>query len=170
MPRTRAHVPRETPEERFWKYVWKTDGCWVWTACTSAHGYGQLSLGGRQIRRMVYTHIFSWELHIGAIPKGMQICHRCDNPPCVRPDHLFLGTQAQNMADASAKGRIRLPDLRGAQHPMAKLSAGQVIEIRQLWSTGNWLQRELGERFGVSQVTISRLLLQKNWRHEQPLV
>lgn len=91
---------RITPSERFWSNVQKTDGCWVWTGCRS-HDYGLM--GANKAR--ILAHRFSWELHYGPIPNGLGVLHRCDNPPCVRPDHLFLGTFEDNMKDKIAKGR-----------------------------------------------------------------
>ena len=92
-----------TPEERFWTRVVGdlATGCWLWTGPRFREGYGSLSYGPLRIR----AHRFSWELHVGPIPEGLVVCHRCDNPPCVRPDHLFLGTQSDNLHDAVAKGR-----------------------------------------------------------------
>jgi hypothetical protein len=82
---------------RFWPKVRKDRGCWVWTGATTTTGYGRLS--GQPAHRL------SWEIHHGPIPAGLFVCHRCDNPGCVRPDHLFLGTHEANMADMVAKGR-----------------------------------------------------------------
>lgn len=87
----------------FWTRVEKTGNCWIWTGRTLPTGYGRFWLTGRE----VYSHRFAWEMAHGAIPVGMSVCHTCDNPSCVRSDHLFLGTQKDNMADAKAKGRIR---------------------------------------------------------------
>lgn len=91
-------IPLET---RFWQRVEKTDGCWRWTGPLHAFGYGLIWRGGNNVG----AHRISWEIHVGPIPDGLFVLHRCDNPPCVRPDHLFLGTQADNIHDMVAKGR-----------------------------------------------------------------
>lgn len=89
-------------ESRFWSKVQKTDDCWLWRATRFPKGYGQIKIKGR--RRL--AHRVAWELTNGPIPDGLQVCHHCDNPPCVRPDHLFLGTQSDNIQDAVSKGRM----------------------------------------------------------------
>lgn len=91
--------------DRFWLRVEKSDGCWEWKGARNGKRYGHLR---RPRGGMVKAHRFSWELHNGrTVPAGIKVCHACDNPPCVRPDHLFLGTQLQNVADMLAKGRYR---------------------------------------------------------------
>lgn len=95
-------MPRSAPlEDRFWVKVRKSDGCWEWTAASKQGGYGKIAVG----RRLMLAHRVSWELANGPIPDGLLVCHTCDNPPCVRPDHLFLGTQTDNMRDAVRKNR-----------------------------------------------------------------
>jgi len=86
---------------RFWRRVSKSDRCWTWTGCGTPKGYGVVGYLGRQ----AYAHRVSWIIHNGPIPSGMSVCHRCDNPPCVRPEHLFLGTALDNNRDSRDKGR-----------------------------------------------------------------
>lgn len=138
-----SHHGRSWPTivERFWPKVAKAageNGCWAWTAWTNNHGYG--TLGDE------YAHRISWRLHFGEIPDGMRVLHRCDNPPCVRPDHLFLGTPKDNNADMSAKGRSTW----GERSASRILSDDQVLAMR--------LSDEpvdvLAERFGVRPLTV----------------
>jgi len=157
---------------RFWAKVQKSpdpDGCWIWTGAKQKNGYGKLGAGGRG-RETLLAHRVSWEMHNGLAPEGMQVLHDCDKRypagdtnyrACVRPDHLFLGTNADNMADMVAKGRHahgdrsfahlhpdRLP--RGEAHPFTRLSEAQVREIRQLYATGQYYYHQLSSMFGVS--------------------
>jgi len=99
--------------ERFWSHVAKSDGCWLWTAHVNRTGYGHFALSRSRGRS---AHRVSHELNIGPIPSGMLVCHRCDNPRCVRPDHLFLGTPSDNMHDKVAKGRCPLASLTHCKH------------------------------------------------------
>lgn len=103
--------PKGTDEYRFWFRVDKTPGCWVWTG---GRGAGKFDYGyfWTSEKKLVKAHRFSFEMEHGSIPDGMVICHRCDNPPCVRPDHLFLGTQKDNIHDMDAKGRGKRPGKR----------------------------------------------------------
>jgi HNH endonuclease len=109
-----AVLVRENIVKRFWARVRKTDACWEWTGSTRHFGHGHLNVSGRR----VLAHRFSWELANGPIPPGLQINHHCDNPPCVRPDHLYLGTQADNTRDRVERGRSR-----GGRRPSARRSA-----------------------------------------------
>jgi len=129
--------------ERFWSKVRKTKECWVWTACRTGFGYGQIRIN----RRAALAHRVSYEIAYGSIPQGLYVLHKCDNPPCVRPEHLWAGTHAQNMHDMFSKGR---------RTPFRKLSERDVREIRAL--NGIIPRKELGERFKVSAATISRVM------------
>jgi len=89
-----------------WRYVEKSEGCWLWTSATTAAGYGVFRLGGRK-GIAAYVHRLAWALTHGPIPDGLEVCHHCDTPPCCNPDHLFLGTHSDNMRDMARKGRNR---------------------------------------------------------------
>ena len=128
-------------------------GCWLWTASLRSNGYGQINEGGRS-RMMLKAHRVSWTLYRGAIPDGLCVLHKCDTPPCVNPDHLFLGTQAQNVKDMHDKGRDNHP--RGERHRSAKLTVAQVLEIRRLRAEGI-SSGELAKIFPVDESNISRI-------------
>ena len=130
-------------------------GCWIWTAGVVSAGYGALKVNGVQEP----AHRHSWILYRGPIPEGMQICHKCDTPSCVNPDHLFLGTGADNMADKTRKGRHRYPV--GSQISWATLNENDVRAIRSDQRQGRVLARE----YGVSPATISNIKRGKGWRH-----
>lgn len=107
-----AHRPvthNSPPAKRFWAGVDTTGDCWVWKGSKAGAGYGVLGIDYKS----VYAHRFSYELHFGPIPDNLCVLHKCDNPPCVNPDHLFLGTQLDNMDDRNRKGRTH----KGPQKP-----------------------------------------------------
>ncbi len=154
-------------EARFWEKVSKLgpDDCWLWTAGRHSGGYGHLGLG-RAGAGNVKAHRFSYELHHGPIPDGMFVCHSCDNPPCVNPAHLSLGTPADNMRDRKERGRATGGRAKGTvpsgeQSPNAKLTEGMVREILRSTASGASLAR----RFGVRDTTISRIRSGKTWSH-----
>lgn len=144
------------PEERFWENVKKADGCWEWRGAVDGGGYGKLWLPGN---KMCSAHRFSYELHVGPIPKGMCVCHTCDNPKCANPAHLWLGTHADNAADRKRKGRNG--NQQGENQANAKLTDADVREIRQLPGTS----REVAERFGVEASTVRRVRRGISWTH-----
>lgn len=154
----RRNMPPEFIE-RFWAKVEKTDGCWLWTAKSKdKDGYGLFHAP----RRMVRAHRLSWELAAGESPGKALVCHRCDNPACVRPDHLFLGTARDNFRDCLAKGRY---SPKGTGNAAAKLSEEDVSKVRNLYATGQWSQQAIADIFGVTQTTVSTIVLGKRWRH-----
>lgn len=128
---------RETKplSERFWEKVDKRgpDECWEWTAYQETTGYGQIQIGRHGNKKATRAHRVSWELHNGPIPAGLHICHHCDNPPCVNPAHLFIGTHQDNMDDMLAKGRDSKPprnNVRGEKNGHANFTNEQVREMR----------------------------------------
>jgi len=145
-------------EESFWEKVQKTDGCWVWTGGGKTNdGYGQLHRNGTTVR----APRLSWRIHFGQIPEGHHVLHRCDNPACVRPDHLFTGTDADNMADSRLKGR----HAHGETHGFAKLTDLLVIQIRREYACGSLGQSDLAEKYGVSRGAIQNVVEGTTWRH-----
>lgn len=143
--------------DRFWAKIEKTPLCWEWTASKDHDGYGKLRLRGKSEK----AHRVSWTLEHGDIPAGMCVLHRCDNRKCVRPSHLFLGTQADNIADCTAKGRT----LRGERGPHAILKEAEVIQIRALYQDGGFSFATLGKRFSVARETIAAVMSRRSWRH-----
>lgn len=145
--------------ERFWSKVDKSGDCWIWTAGHDHHGYGNFKVGHHKSTK---AHRVVWQFTYGEIPKGMCILHRCDNPPCVRLDHLFVGTKADNRWDCVLKGRHAF----GEHHSQAKLLRSEVEEIRYLREKGMIL-RELSLRFGVCINTIWLICTGKTWLREE---
>lgn len=153
---------------RFWAFVDRSGKCWLWRGSRAARGYGRFMVGSRRdgTRKSERAHRVAWELKRGPIPAGLCVLHRCDNPPCVRPAHLWLGTCRDNFADMRAKGRGRNGARvhRGERHSLAKLTRAEVEEIRRGYEAGGTSQRELGKRFGVGQTQISRIIRGHRWR------
>lgn len=149
---------------RFWSKVKQGDGCWEWQASKFHHGYGCFGVRNEDgTYRTSYAHRVSWEMANGPIPDGMFVLHKCDNRACVRPDHLWLGTQTDNMRDCSDKGRKPGIPKFGASNPGAKLTDAHVKIIRYV---GNRLsQQRLADEFGVSQTLIGCVLRRKIWPH-----
>lgn len=132
-------------------------GCIEWMRPTTENGYGRLMIG----KRRIMAHRLAWQIENGPIPDGMSVCHRCDNPKCINPAHLFLGTNVDNMADMKAKGRGNGP--RGADNYMAKLTDENVASIKQMLPYMS--QMQIAALFGVSQSTVSLIALGKVWKH-----
>jgi len=134
-------------------------GCWLWTGGTDSNGYGKIMLN----YKVLGAHRVSWEVHHGPIPPGLYVCHKCDVPGCVNPDHLFLGTHRENMRDKMAKGRANTPF--GSPHANAKLNENQVRIIKRLLSFGTVAQTDIAAAFGVNQRTVSNIKINKGWAH-----
>lgn len=150
---------RRPLEERFWAKVSKTETCWLWTAYTDDWGYGQIGRG-RCGERKIRAHRVSWTLHFGPIPNGLFVLHSCDNPPCVRPDHLWLGTNADNNRDAASKGRSAC----GESNGQSKLTEHQVKMIRRLRATTTFTQAQIARRFGIAQSMVSMIERRHKWK------
>lgn len=138
-------------------------GCLEWQGATK-NGYGVLCVGSRRDgdRRTQRAHRIAWELAFGPIPEGMYVCHRCDNRRCCNPNHLFLGTHVENMADMVAKGRQRHVPQPGVLNGRAKLNPTLAAEIRDLSTRGEPV-RDLAQRFGVGETAIKDVLRGKTW-------
>ncbi len=157
--------------ERFWGKVNKTETCWLWTAKMSPSGYGYTSLGKKNIR----AHRASFEMAYGKIPDGLLVCHKCDNPACVRPDHLFLGTSADNSADMVAKGRVskgqkhskvmKTTTNRGENCHLSKLAEKDVLDIRARCKPGQRNMTEVAKEYGLTRTTVQTIVYRKSWKH-----
>lgn len=154
---------RGTLEDRFWRFVEKTDGCWNWTGRSlNKKGYGQIGMGGKGAKHIT-AHRLSYIIHNGNIPEGMIILHSCDNPNCVNPSHLRSGTQSENILEAIAKGRKtppKLPYHSGETHPSAKITELQAREIK---FSGRPL-KDLSKEFGLSYTTVRRIRAGIIWK------
>jgi len=183
--------PQYTPKtiDRFWSKVdcsGGSDSCWNWKHSTFRGGYGQFKVQERNLR----ANRVAWEMTHGEIPDGLSVLHRCDNRRCCNPDHLWLGTHRENMADMQRKGRAAAGDqngsrlypdrlIRGDAHPArriagwsqgerngeARLTESQVREIRARYAMGGVTLQEIGSAVGVSKNTIHRIVHRKNWKH-----
>lgn len=137
--------------------VRKTDGCWEWTGRRDRQGYGRLRMNGKEC----LAHRVAWELTRGPIPEGMKVCHSCDNPPCIRPDHLWLGTQRDNVLDMEHKGRA--VHVRGQHQGSAKLTEKQVLRIRIRCANGEG-RRKLAREYGVSHTNVELIVCGRAWK------
>ena len=134
--------------------------CWDWTANIDSCGYGRF--GFRQ--KLLSAHRFSWMLFVGEIPDKLHVLHHCDNPSCVNPDHLFLGTHQDNMTDRNCKGRQGGGSLKGETNPQCKHTVAEILEIRAMLKAG-YKQKEIAIQFNTTQPVISNIGLRKTWKH-----
>lgn len=152
--------PRLPIIDRFMSKFRKEDGplptqCWMWTAATVHGGYGHLGIKGRG--KTIRAHRFSYQHFIGPIPDGIDICHRCDRPGCVNPEHLFAGTPKENTEDARRKNRLAV----GSRLPQAKLTEADVRAIR----SDSRPQSVIAKEYGIAQSSISFIKSRRNWAH-----
>jgi hypothetical protein len=146
-----------TNEQRFWIYVQKGPRCWEWTGFKNEKGYGIINLRGERMM----AHRMSYELEVGPIPNELYVLHHCDNPSCVKPKHLFIGTKADNNADMDAKGRARRSAPSGERNASAKLTGDDVRAIRASKESLGILS----ERYGIAKANIWAARTRKTWKH-----
>jgi len=141
---------------KFYGYVNKTNGCWLWLGRKDQDGYGETGVNGKVVKAHRYAH----EIFIGPIDKDKIILHSCDNRICVNPDHLRQGTPADNSLDALSRGRV----LRGSQIGNSKLLENDVLKIRELRDNG-YTYKHIAELFNVSEATIRFIIAGISWKH-----
>lgn len=156
--------PPETKTEQFVRFMVNVKigvacgDCWIWTANRPSGKYGHFPVMYKSIK----AHRWMYEHAVGPIPNGLLVRHKCDNPPCVNPNHLEVGTSKDNCKDMLVRGRR--PDRHGEKHPLARLKADQVLEIRKLASCGA-TQKALSLKFNVGRGQIGKIVHRTNWRH-----
>lgn len=152
------------PLIRFWNKVAisSPDKCWEWTASKYYNGYGQFFDG----KNKICAHRFAYKDRVGTIPEGLVICHKCDNRGCVNPEHLFVGTQGDNIADMYAKNRNNNGDTKGSLNGRAVVSEKQVLEMREAYRKGISMA-EIARSFGTSETQTARIVKKQSWKHIQ---
>ena len=135
-------------------------GCWEWRGFRDPRGYGKISIGGS----CRLAHRAAWIINNGDIPNGLCVLHACDNPPCCRIDHLFLGTKGENNKDRAAKGRTRTGVRAGEFSATSKLTNAEVFEIRKMYAKGIF-QKEIAKIYRITQSAVSRAVSGKRWGH-----
>lgn len=148
---------------RFLDKILIGETCWVWTAYRNKLGYGVVGTAGH---RTALAHRVSYELFVGPIADRLLVCHKCDNPPCVRPSHLFLGTDADNSRDRTEKGRTYVA--RGEDGPNAKVTEKIVLEIRRLYAAGGETTLTLAKRFRLGKSQVYNIVARRSWSHLPP--
>lgn len=145
-------------EKRLWSRVdiCGPDDCWEWLAGKSL-GYGRIWIN----KNVYHAHRVLYELMVAPIPDGLFVLHHCDNPGCVNPKHLFIGNQADNMADASRKGRVAKGELNGR----SKLTNAQIISIREEYAQGNIRRMELADKYNTTYSNIGFIVRRKKWKN-----
>jgi hypothetical protein len=152
---------------RFWTKVnvGGVDDCWEWTASRHHKGYGEFHCPGIcAARKCVKASRMAWLISFGEIPDKFLVCHRCDNPSCCNPSHLFLGTDGDNTRDSVSKGRF-VSTKRGETHTKSVFTNLEVIEMRELFKTGRYRIKDLAERYGKTSTLICSVVYRKTWKH-----
>lgn len=149
----------ENDKARFFTKVDTGPRCHEWKSNLNRKGYGFFKLAGKNVS----AHRIAYFIQFGEFPDGLCVCHHCDNPKCVNPKHLFLGTSLENTLDKMRKGRWAGGNCGGENSGRAKLKSAEVKEILKLWATGEYSQKKLGIRFGVHEATIQTIVSRKNW-------
>lgn len=139
----------------------KVGACQEWQGCLNRDGYGKVNI--RRLGATTYAHRISYRHYLGEVQEGLHVCHTCDNPKCVNPDHLFLGTAQDNMSDMINKDRHVIVDQRGERNGHSKLTKEDVLKIKELLSIYN--NKEIASMFNVTHSTISCIRVGKTWRH-----
>lgn len=163
-------IPRH-PHERFWDKVrvGNPDECWEWQGAVESFGYGFMWAGPLypyRKRHWIKAHRVSWEIHNGEIPKGRYVLHKCDNPPCVNPNHLYIGTATENVHDRARRKRGKEHRQQGAANDNSKLTEADVRAIIvELQKLPRQSQSSIAEKFGIKQPQVSRIMLKQTWKH-----
>ena len=147
--------------QRFWAKVEKTDGCWLWQAGRDRDGYGVFGVKTESRWVQVRAHRLAYEMTLGSVPEGMWVLHRCDNPPCVNPEHLFLGTVRDNVDDSVRKGR----HTRGSRNGTSKLTEIDIPWIRFAREYAGASFGRIAKAYGVTERAIMNITQGKNWTH-----
>jgi len=149
--------------KRFWNKVDKTKNCWEWRGAHNQKGYGRFHLESKTYS----AHRISafWAGILPNLHSKLFVCHQCDNPSCVNPQHLFVGTQKDNMQDCIQKGRRISRGQQGVMHPKAKLLDQDILEMRSLYKQGNITYQNLGIRFHISKSQAYKIVNKRSWTH-----
>jgi hypothetical protein len=176
VPSGGGSVTWEDLADRFWGRVKKGKGCWLWQGYKDKKtNYGFVN-ARRLLGAPTTAQRVAWMLTNGPITDGLHVLHKCDNPPCVRPSHLFLGTQQDNNEDRDRKGRVARGDRNGSRTRPDRRAVGErcgssrmtekrVRRLRRAYATGRWNQRQLAARYGISQQQVSTITSRKHWKH-----
>lgn len=152
-----SRIDRDLMIKKFWALIDKTEECWLWTKYRDRDGYGKFMFNYKGFKACKLAYILTY----GPVPDGICVLHKCDNPPCCRPEHLYLGTQADNVADRVNRGR----QLRGESHPLTVLNNKEVLDIRRQFTGGRGEQTKLAAIYNVSLAMINRIIRRRTWTH-----